>query len=69
VPVRHADRLPLLPELALVVVLARAECPAGIERLPPRTGEHGREILRELGLLGDEIDALLKSGSVVAPAA
>ena len=44
------------------------ETPAGIDRLPPRPGEHGREILREIGLRADEIDALLQSGSVVAPA-
>ncbi len=45
-----------------------ADSPGGIEKLPPRTGEHGREILREIGLRGDEIEALLDSGSVVAPA-
>ena len=50
------------------VALRFADSPAGIERLPPRTGEHGREILHEAGLHNDEIDALIRSGSLVAPA-
>ena len=41
--------------------------PASIERLPPRLGEHGREILSEIGLRPDEIEALAGTGSVVLP--
>ena len=44
-----------------------AETPAAIDRLPPRLGEHGREVLQEIGMRGDEIDALAKSGGVVLP--
>lgn len=41
--------------------------PGAIDRLPPRLGEHGREILSELGLRPDEIDALAKGGGLVLP--
>jgi crotonobetainyl-CoA:carnitine CoA-transferase CaiB-like acyl-CoA transferase len=41
--------------------------PASIDRLPPRLGEHGREILHETGLRVDEIDALAAAGGVVLP--
>jgi crotonobetainyl-CoA:carnitine CoA-transferase CaiB-like acyl-CoA transferase len=44
-----------------------ADTPAAIDRLPPRLGEHGREILQEIGLRADEIDALALSGGVVLP--
>ena len=44
-----------------------ADTPAAIDRLPPRLGEHGREILREIGMRPDEIDALAESGGVVLP--
>ena len=44
-----------------------AETPAAIDRLPPRLGEHGREILQEIGMRTDEIDALASSGGVVLP--
>lgn len=42
-----------------------SDSPASIDRLPPRFGEHGREILQELGMKTDEIDALLKAGGLV----
>jgi crotonobetainyl-CoA:carnitine CoA-transferase CaiB-like acyl-CoA transferase len=44
-----------------------SDSPAGITRLPPRFGEHGREILGEIGLSGEEIDALAAAGGVVLP--
>ncbi|MEA3027803.1 MAG: hypothetical protein QOF91_3088, partial [Alphaproteobacteria bacterium] len=44
-----------------------AQTPAAIDRLPPRLGEHGREILQEIGMRMDEIDALASSGGVVLP--
>jgi crotonobetainyl-CoA:carnitine CoA-transferase CaiB-like acyl-CoA transferase len=44
-----------------------AETPAAIHRMPPRLGEHGREILQEIGMRPDEIDALAESGGVVLP--
>jgi crotonobetainyl-CoA:carnitine CoA-transferase CaiB-like acyl-CoA transferase len=34
--------------------------PASIRRLPPRLGEHTREVLREFEFRGDEIDQLLQ---------
>ena len=42
-----------------------SESPADIRRLPPRLGEHSREILQEAGLAGDEIDAMLASGATM----
>jgi crotonobetainyl-CoA:carnitine CoA-transferase CaiB-like acyl-CoA transferase len=45
------------------------DSPAAIGRLPPRLGEHGREILQEIGLQPDEIDSLVSSGAVVMPPA
>jgi crotonobetainyl-CoA:carnitine CoA-transferase CaiB-like acyl-CoA transferase len=44
-----------------------AETPAAIDRLPPRLGEHGREILQEIGMQADEIEALAAGGGVVLP--
>jgi crotonobetainyl-CoA:carnitine CoA-transferase CaiB-like acyl-CoA transferase len=44
-----------------------AESPAGIDRLPPRLGEHGREVLTEFGVKAAEIDALLAAGALVIP--
>src|SRR5688572_4802277 len=47
---------------------AYSKTPASIRRLPPRLGEHGLEILREAGLEAAQIDALVASGAVRAPA-
>jgi crotonobetainyl-CoA:carnitine CoA-transferase CaiB-like acyl-CoA transferase len=44
-----------------------AGTPAAIDRLPPRLGEHGREILQEIGMRADEIDALAAAGGIVLP--
>jgi crotonobetainyl-CoA:carnitine CoA-transferase CaiB-like acyl-CoA transferase len=44
-----------------------AESPAGIDRLPPRLGEHGREVLAEFGVKAAEVDALLAAGALVIP--
>ena len=46
-----------------------AETPAAIDRLPPRLGEHGREILQEIGMRPDEIETLAASGGLVMPVA
>ena len=46
-----------------------AETPMAIDRLPPRLGEHGREILQEIGMRADEIDTLAAGGGVVLPGA
>jgi crotonobetainyl-CoA:carnitine CoA-transferase CaiB-like acyl-CoA transferase len=46
-----------------------AETPAAIGRLPPRLGEHGREILQEIGMRPDEIEKLAASGGLVMPVA
>ena len=42
--------------------------PAGIDRLPPRLGEHSVEVLAEAGLERTEIDAMLAAGTTAAPA-
>jgi crotonobetainyl-CoA:carnitine CoA-transferase CaiB-like acyl-CoA transferase len=42
-----------------------ADSPATIRRLPPRLGEHGREILQEIGMRPDEIERLVASGGVM----
>jgi crotonobetainyl-CoA:carnitine CoA-transferase CaiB-like acyl-CoA transferase len=44
-----------------------SDSPAGITHLPPRLGEHGREVLREYGVADAEIDALAASGGLVVP--
>jgi crotonobetainyl-CoA:carnitine CoA-transferase CaiB-like acyl-CoA transferase len=46
-----------------------AQSPAAINRLPPRLGEHGREILQEIGMRPDEIESLMASGGMVMPQA
>jgi formyl-CoA transferase len=46
-----------------------ADTPAAIDRLPPHLGEHGREILQEIGMRTEEIEALASSGGVVLPGA
>jgi len=51
------------------VAVQFADAPAAIDRLPPRLGEHGREILSEIGMRPEDIDALAKSGALVLPTA
>ena len=54
------DPLAVLPAVKAAVLQAMpdvplrfSETPASVERLPPRLGEHGREVLSEIGLSGD----------------
>ena len=49
------------------IPLRFSDSPAEISRLPPRFGEHGREILGELGLSLEDIDALAAAGALVLP--
>jgi crotonobetainyl-CoA:carnitine CoA-transferase CaiB-like acyl-CoA transferase len=44
-----------------------ADTPAAIDRLPPHLGEQGREILQEIGMRTEEIEALASNGGVVLP--
>ncbi|MEM7041302.1 MAG: CaiB/BaiF CoA-transferase family protein [Pseudomonadota bacterium] len=39
--------------------------PGSIKRRPPRFGEHARDVLAEVGLADDEIDALIERGIVL----
>ena len=39
-----------------------------LDRLPPRRGQHSREVLVELGFQSAEIDALLRAGDIVTAA-
>ena len=41
-----------------------SESPAGIHRMAPRLGEHSREILREVGFSGQEIEGLVAAKAV-----
>jgi crotonobetainyl-CoA:carnitine CoA-transferase CaiB-like acyl-CoA transferase len=55
-PTEGTLRLPGIPA-------AYSKTPASIRRLPPRLGEHSREILREAGLGEADIEAMLASGA------
>jgi len=58
-PTEGTMRLPGIPAVY-------GKTPGAIRRLPPRLGEHSVEILREVGLSGDEVEALLASGATRA---
>jgi crotonobetainyl-CoA:carnitine CoA-transferase CaiB-like acyl-CoA transferase len=58
-PTEGTLRLPGIPAVY-------GKTPGAIRRLPPRLGEHSEEILREAGLAGEEIAALLASGATRA---
>ncbi len=49
------------------IPLRFSDSPAEISRLPPRFGEHGRELLGELGISSEDIDALAATGALVLP--
>jgi crotonobetainyl-CoA:carnitine CoA-transferase CaiB-like acyl-CoA transferase len=49
------------------IPLRFSDSPAEIRRLPPGFGEHGREILSELGLTSESIDALAAAGALILP--
>jgi crotonobetainyl-CoA:carnitine CoA-transferase CaiB-like acyl-CoA transferase len=44
-----------------------SESPAGIRRMPPRLGEHSKEVLREAGYSDAEIASLIESKAVGVP--
>ena len=41
-----------------------SKTPASIDRLPPRLGEHTREVLNEIGYAANEVDMLIGDGNV-----
>jgi crotonobetainyl-CoA:carnitine CoA-transferase CaiB-like acyl-CoA transferase len=55
-PTEGPLRLPGVP-------MTFSETPGGVTRLPPRLGEHSREILGELGYAEAEIEALIAAGA------
>jgi crotonobetainyl-CoA:carnitine CoA-transferase CaiB-like acyl-CoA transferase len=55
-PTEGTMRLPGIPA-------TYSKTPGAIRRLPPRLGEHSVEILREVGIGDEEIEALLGSGA------
>jgi crotonobetainyl-CoA:carnitine CoA-transferase CaiB-like acyl-CoA transferase len=55
-PTEGTMRLPGIPA-------TYGKTPGAIRRLPPRLGEHSVEILREVGIGDEEIEALLGSGA------
>jgi crotonobetainyl-CoA:carnitine CoA-transferase CaiB-like acyl-CoA transferase len=55
-PTEGTLRLPGIPAVY-------GKTPDAIRRLPPRLGEHSVEILREVGLANDEIEAMIASGA------
>jgi crotonobetainyl-CoA:carnitine CoA-transferase CaiB-like acyl-CoA transferase len=46
-----------------------SDSPAGIHRMPPRLGEHTREVLQEAGFATEEIDRLIATKAVACEAA
>jgi crotonobetainyl-CoA:carnitine CoA-transferase CaiB-like acyl-CoA transferase len=36
-------------------------------QVPARQGEHNEEILKEIGLTGDQIDVLVQTGALIEP--
>ncbi|HHI88499.1 MAG TPA: CoA transferase [Hellea balneolensis] len=44
-----------------------SKTPASIRRLPPRMGEHSREILQELGYSQDDISTMIETGDTREP--
>ena len=68
---RHRDLLVELPsssgvgttrQVALPMKFSRAEC--GPRGAPPRLGEHGEQILKDLGYPGEDIASLIGAGAV-----
>jgi crotonobetainyl-CoA:carnitine CoA-transferase CaiB-like acyl-CoA transferase len=53
-----------LPALPIALPSGRP----GLRRQPPRVGEHGTEIAREVGLSDSEITTLIQSGALAVPA-
>lgn len=47
--------------------ISYSESPNQLYRLPPRIGEHSRELLAELGFTQDELDRMQAAGTIVCP--
>lgn len=54
------------PTRALGVPVKLSRTPGAVRRAAPRLGEHTREVLREAGYGGAEVDALIASGAALA---
>ena len=65
----ETDHGALGPVKCLGLPVKFSRTPGAIDRPAPQLGEHTRQVLREYGYNGDQIESLISSGSVIADGA